>query len=477
MIEIEKKAQALFDKIRSRFENVSLGDEKAKSTDSPEAARNFNFDYTSQKTGNNLGNIHLNIMDPDVLKIYYGQNITQDMDDLEVEEWANWLSGMRKWARRHLMTFTPLDISKSNLELRDVKQQTKSDGTFDSEEVVESVINESMYGSRINSYEDRGPVRIRVKHSDFIDPEKRGARARKIEAIYLETHRGERFLLDHNNLHYARAAARHLAEGGQLYDDFGQHITGVMSEMESMKHFVRGAQLREFDDPETTAMVKSAVSHYQKQKDLLKRLRKSKDYRDYKEAFVPENAIEDDINIDALRERFVKKLYDDRFDEALPYVYRAYQRDQDAMETAMAEEFASWANTIEENTWDSPDSDNEIADLDKIMAAPLEVGQDGLDSQAALDGIIGDDALFAELNTLSKSQGPEADARPTILDWLRQHNPEVAAKYDTGAQPPLAPEQPAMPNQTTAAPSTDEPVVNEDQDLSLIKILAGLVKK
>ncbi len=44
--EIEKIAENLFDKIRSRFDGVSIGDENAKATLDPEKARFFNFDFS-----------------------------------------------------------------------------------------------------------------------------------------------------------------------------------------------------------------------------------------------------------------------------------------------------------------------------------------------------------------------------------------------------------------------------------------------
>ena len=477
MREIEKIAEVLFDKVRSRFENVSLGDEKANGTTDPTAARFFNFDYVSKETGKNFGNIHISIVDPDCLKIYYGQNITDELDQQEQDEWFSFLRGMREFARRNMITFDTRDISRSTLKTQDVKQQSKADSTYNADELTmtESVISEgSMYGSRINSYEDRGPVKIRVKHSDFIDPEKRGARARKIEDIYLETHRGERFLMPHKNLHGARAMARHLSEGGQMHDELGEHINGIMSEMAAMKHFVNGARRRQFEDRETQDMVQSALKHYGQQKNLLKRLRKSKDYHDYAESYVAENAIEQDVNVDALRERFVKKVYDDRFDEALPYVYRAHRREQDAMETSMAEEFARWADSIHEaDPVGVPDTSDEQYTLDKIMATPLEVGQDGLNAQSTLEGIIDAEDLNDNLYNLSQAEGAESDARPAIVNWLKQNNPELAAKYETAMQPPAAPEQPPVPNQTVAAPATGEPVVTEDS-LSLIKLLAGL---
>ena len=490
MIEIEKKAEKLFDKVRSRFEDVNLGDEKANATDDPAQARFFNFNYVS-KGGKNFGNVHINIVDPDKLKVVYGQNLVNDLEPEEQNEWFDFLRSLREFARRNLMTFDARDITRDQLSLKSIKQQSKADSTYDKDELTmteDVIVESSMYGSRINSYEDRGPVKIRIKHSDFIDPEKRGARARKIEDIYLETHRGERFLMPHKNLHGARAMARHLSEGGVMHDELGEHIIGIMSEMAAMKHFVNGARRRQFEDRETQEMVQSALKHYGQQKDLLKRLRKTNEYRGFAESYIPENDIEEDVNVDALRERFVKKVYDDRFDEALPYVYRAHKRDREAMETEMAEEFARWTEGIEEDTWSSPNTDEEHQDLDKIMASPLEIGQDAHNAIATLSDIIGDDQLNDDLTSLySATDDPETDARPVVMKWLKQHNPELAAKYETNlaqpeapaapaGQPTAAPEQPAVPNQTTAAPAGASPMM-EDDGLALIRMLAGLNKK
>lgn len=481
MREIDKIAENLFDKIRSRFEHVTLGDEKGNDTDVPGDARFFNFDYTS-KDGANFGNITMSIIDDTILKMIFGKNVTEELDQTQQDEWFDFLRGIRHFARRNMMTFQPTDISKGKLNINNIKQQSRANSNYNSDEIevtesVEQVINESMYGSRINSYEDRGPVTIRVKHSDFIDPEKRGSRARKIESIYLETHRGERFLLDHNNLDYARAQARHISEGGVMHDERGQHISELMKEMASMRHFVTGARRRQFEDRETQDMVHSALKHYDQDKRLLRQMRGARGYRAYFEAWIPEAPVEDTVDIDALRERFVKKVYNDRFDEALPYVYRAYQKEQIAMETAMAEEFAAWANQVDEGTWDVPDDAPEQYELDQIMSVPLEVGQDGLNASATMSDIIGDDDLAAEFRELADEQGPEADARTVILSWLDANNPELAAKYRTALEPPTTPEQPPVPNQTTA-PATPVPQMQPTQEsadsLALIRMLAGL---
>ena len=48
MRELDKIADNLFNKIRSKFENINLGDENAKATNDPSKARFYNFDYIGQ---------------------------------------------------------------------------------------------------------------------------------------------------------------------------------------------------------------------------------------------------------------------------------------------------------------------------------------------------------------------------------------------------------------------------------------------
>ena len=55
MNNIEHRAEATFDQIRSKFGDISIGDEQAKSTLDPTKARFFNFDFI--KGGKNFGNI------------------------------------------------------------------------------------------------------------------------------------------------------------------------------------------------------------------------------------------------------------------------------------------------------------------------------------------------------------------------------------------------------------------------------------
>ena len=81
MIEIEKVAENLFDKIRSRFDAVNIGDENAKATLDPTQARFFNFDYVINDR--NLGNITISLVDSNNLKVFFDKDIDSEMSPEE----------------------------------------------------------------------------------------------------------------------------------------------------------------------------------------------------------------------------------------------------------------------------------------------------------------------------------------------------------------------------------------------------------
>ena len=483
MRELDKIATNLFDKIRSRFENVSLGDETIKRTSDPAKARFFNFDYID-KDGKNYGNVTISIVDDVSLKVYFSKNITDQLEDAEQDQWFNFLRGLRNFAKRNFLTFDARDITKSNLDLRDLKQQSKADSTFTDKDVT---MNESrMWGTSRSSYQEYGPAKIIVRHSANISDDIHGARSRNIESVFIENSLGERRLLDFKNLHGARAMARHVSEAGNIDDEIGQSITEMVREMSAMAHFVREAKRRQFEDAETDLMAKSAIRRYGELKNKLKHLGGKRGYDSYKECFTPVPMAEDDIDVAALRERFVKKIYDDRFNDALPYVYRAYKEQQDSIRTPMGEEFESWANDIAEDSFEN--DDERFTTLQSIMKQPLLVGQDGLDAVYALKQVFGNDSSWSDLDrtltNLGRGQGPDTDGRQATLDWMRandmkfiadqieQQLQEPAANPDTQAQPV----QPEQPEDMTGGTGTDQAPTESADPLEFIRKLAGLRK-
>jgi len=426
MREINKIAEGLFEKIRDRFEDVSLGDENAHATQNPEDARFFNFDYVVD--GHNYGNITLSVIDETSLKVYFSKNISHDLDDEQRKHWYSFLRELREFAKRNLLSFEPRDITRSTLKHRDIQQISKADNTYDKDEVI----GESrLYGTSRSSYENDGPVRIIIRHSDHINPESRGSRSRKIRAMYLENAEGERLKLPHNSLRYARAMARHLQEGGSIGDEFGQHITEIAEECSKLKPFKSAMIRRVFEDGETQAMVEAAFEYHGLLKDTLGKMSGRKGYQQCKEQFVATSTSyvpEEDFDADSVRERFVKRTYNDRMNDALPIVYKAYNMKKT---NKMAEAFEGWANNVAES-WDEDEEGVKqwgiepinVDDLADLFAEELPLGVDAVNAINAVSGVINSNELDEVLLHTSKAN-PELDARDVILSWLESNVPAV----------------------------------------------------
>ena len=480
MRELDKISSALFDKIRSRFDSVNIGDDKAQRITAPEQARFFNFDYISSD-GENFGNVTVSLIDENSLKVYYGSNITDSLDETQSKEWFGFLRDLKNFARRNMLTFDTRDINRSNLDLKDIRQQAGSDATFNKDELA--ISEGRLYGHGNNkrmSFGDVGTHKIIIKHRDQINPEKRGDRARQIEHVFIETPVGERFLLDHTNLHGARATANHLRHGGRFGDEGSELINEMVREMASMKHFVRAMRNRTFEDTETTGMVEAAMHRYSEVKENLKKFQGRRGQELLMNMMADPGEIGEEVDIDELRERFVKKIYDDRFNEALPYVYKAYQN-RKRMNTEETTEFESWANSVTEATWDSDSDDMSEGNLERLFQKPIAAGMDGVDGIAAIGSIqdLDSEDLQNSIKKLSQVQGPDADIRNTIIGWLMSNGERALAQgllammqQQNANTQPAAPQPPVPPQQPVGATTMDTPVVQEE--LSFLKKLAGL---
>ena len=435
MREINKIAEGLFEKIRDRFEDVSLGDDKAKATQDPERARFFNFDYTVDDE--NLGNVTLSIIDETSLKVYFSKNISDDLTDEQRHDWYGFLRELRRFAKSNLLSFEPRDITRSTLKHRDLQQVSKADSTYDKDEVV----SESLYGTRKSSYERKGPVRIIVRHSKPIEEtENHRARTHHINSIYIETQEGERFKLPVKSLRLGRALAQHLKQGGSMQDDLGQHICEMAEECAKLKPFINNTRNRTFEDTETQNMVEAAFEYHGLLNNTLKRMTGKKGYQKCKEQFVATStSYIPEVDTDEMKQRFEKRTFDDRLEEALPLVHKAYNMKK---ENKFAEQFENWADTIAEGTWAVPDTDDEIDKLIDILSNPLPAGVDGQNATNILYDVIGDDRLFDQIAEVAKVD-PEEDVRSVVENWLQDHLPNIYQQIEAEIGDPDYPTEPA----------------------------------
>lgn len=375
MEELDKVAKELFNKIRNRFSDLSIADENLKNTLDPDKARYYYFDF--QRDGKSLGHVNISIIN-NTLKVYYDRNIDRFLDPSDKREWFDYLKNLRMFAKSNYPTiksFDVRDIDKSGLNIKDLIHIKSTDSTKSKNEVSES----KRYGTTKSSYENLDNVRIIARHKKpILDDSDPAARSRNISTFYIENSEGERFKLpEGTTLNGARVFARHVKNGGNLYDDFGNHITKIVSEMRALKTFVRNMRGRTFEDVETNQMIESAVNYYGKLHRDLFTLRSQRGYEQYKDLWTPEADLDtSDVDLNELKERFVKRIFDDRLMNALPIVKRAYESDIGGI----GKEFESWANDMLEDM---------SADVNTMSPTPKQPVDDEFDTETENSGLTG----------------------------------------------------------------------------------------
>ena len=316
---IEQISTDLFEKLRARSEDINMGDEEANDTVDPAEARFFNFDYKQRKES--FGNITITVADKKGLKVFYSKNISNN-PALDSKDWYAFLKGLRNFAMRNLLTFDARDIGKSSLALRDIKTFAK---TYSKDSTVKDIAESKLYGSTKSSYQKMGPVKLIVKHSAQVDENIHGARSRNIEKIFIENNEGERFKLESNNLLAGRVIARHVSNGGAHNDAFSKHVNESINELKDLRYFVMSSKRRQFEDATTTQMVESAVEYYNTLRETLHRLKGQRGYTKYMESFEESSSAEQlDEMTEDLKERFIQKYFDQRMEQAIPHIAKAY---------------------------------------------------------------------------------------------------------------------------------------------------------
>lgn len=314
MIELSKIGEDLFNKIRGRFPNVTIGDETGTVTNEPKKARFFDFDYKSGETV--LGKVSVSIDEENGLTVIYSKDFIQNEDELTQKQWYEFLRELRQFSKKRLLNFDVRDINKSNLNKRDYKfLATNRSGD-------ETMKESKLYGTSRISYQKVGEARLVIKHSEHINTESTTGRTQKIGKIYIESPEGERFKYPYKHLSGARAMARHVAEGGNAYDDFGKHIVGLSEEMAKLRKFktymgrsaVMAESLAGYMD-----IVKERITTVKK---TIESLQKPAYYKEAFETFNP--PVLEDVPSD-VAENWIDELTIKQFNEELadvfPYIY------------------------------------------------------------------------------------------------------------------------------------------------------------
>jgi hypothetical protein len=230
--------------------------------------------------------------------------------DTDIKEIKPMLSALRTIANRFLIEYT-------------VKTFSKTIGPKDFSYMAKKKVDEGFsgwHGSARKSINELGAARIVVRHKRSVDEEKRGARTRQIESIFIENAEGERFKFPNKNLTAAKAMAKHVKEGGAPHDAFGQHIYSVMEELEQLKKFQRYNKRNNFFEGEAE-IGNEIAGRVTGLRSTLKQISGPKGYPHHFESFASaSSASASDDQINELRDAVTVQYFDERISESLPYI-------------------------------------------------------------------------------------------------------------------------------------------------------------
>lgn len=463
---IELISQDLFDKVRSRFTNLEMGDENGNVTSDPRQARFFDFDFTMENV--DLGRVSISINERGALKIYYGKGILEGHDRDTQTMWFSFLREMRMFAKRRLLRFDTRDITKSNLNKEDF-QFLASTGTKE-----ETMSESRMFGSSKSSYLPLENTKLIVRHSKPVDENQRGSRSRHINALYVENSEGERFKYPFIHLAGAKAMQRHVANGGRPHDVHGQAIIKISEEIAQLSAFKRHVGRHDSMQTEANDIMERACEKLDSLREMMHNLSKQKYYEDWKMTqqgtdHDTDEMILDQATMESYKDKFTVRSFSEDLSQYFPLIHKIMQEtskvdledyvgettEETCNECGMLEssckcdddekpvkefaQFEHWVDSIVENHL----TDDVIEKLKELLDSNLEIGVDGTNAVQSLRGIGIEDT---ELEDMIDKAGPEGDLKTVVSIWLSNKNDTQAIK-DLGLDNPTAtkPAEPAAP--------------------------------
>ena len=436
---MENSAQTqLYDLLVTRDFEPEMKDAQGKDINDPAEADMFTFDWKTENK--NYGTVVLLVGEDKNLTVFFGDNIGRSMEGEDKSAWYSFLNQVKQFSTRNLLNFELQNINKLKYTMQGMA-------------AIKEGLFEGYYGNKKYSYSDQPKqVKLVIKHDRPLGESDK--RYRNIDSIFVETGDGERFKVPTRSLAHGKMLARHVSEGGNPYDTFGQHIGEVVAEMNILRKFVRAARGRQFGGA-AEEMCEAAVLHYNELKDKAKRMISQRGYHRELESYDPAARTDAGQMAETIREMFIEQSLDSRIEEALPILARLTGKQNQMKET---DEFESWANTVTEGTWSTPDSPQAENDLKLLLSKPFPVGPNATYATEKLYDLLGDDQLFDQLAELA-DQDPDADARPLIQARLEELDIDIEMPAADIAAP-AEPQDASIP-----PPDSEDPVQAENLDV------------
>jgi len=370
---MDTTAQDLFDKLKGQFKNLTLGREDGTRTLIPGEAAFFEFDYHDDKS--KLGSVVVSLVDEGSLKVYFADNIMDDAGSEVKDHWYSFLRGLRKFSTQNMINYEAKNISKQRLDKGDFTYLAKQNKTEE-----ELTMESKLYGGKQRSYQDLNGAKLIIQHHNNVDEDKMGSRSRNVRAVYIENSDGERFKFENNYLPGARAMARHVSNGGYPRDEFGTHISEIMAEMTELRSFVRGVKGKDdYVNEDAKDIIEKATGRYYGLKSTLESVSKQRGYKDYFENYEPTNfeVSEDDIN--DLKQKLTREVFDSKLENSLGAVSKAMKHSTQLQEKKSGD-FYDWDDWLRSAKQNGAEIEGDISSAVAIVNGK-EIGEWNQDEQ------------------------------------------------------------------------------------------------
>lgn len=504
-------SQDLFDKVRSRFTNLEMGDETGAVTIDPANARFFDFDFVNE--GVNLGRVSISLNDLGSLKIYYSQGITENQDDVATQMWFNFLKEMRLFSMRRLLRFDTRDIAKNNLDKNDFQHLAATQGP--KEEPDMNTMNESRWNHKSSSKTSRavqGKTEVIVRHTKAVEETYPGARSqsKNIKAIFIQNHDGERFKYPFIHTAGAFAMAQHVDHGGVPHDPAGKAIIKMSEDIAKLGEFQRHIQ-RSALHADAHGIAERAIGHMNELKSRIAALGKRQHYEAWRNDFEtsgmggePEEMVLDAVTLEDYKSKFTEINFQEELAGYFPLLHRIMSEtntvdlesyvseatcskchcdpcecddDEEKVKESAFEQFEEWAEATEQGKL----TDDQIMALKQALSDlqasgnPLQLGPDGQTAIQFFSELGLDDADLKDKLEAATKLDPSGDGVEIMKLWAQENYPELLVALgmsDTGEEPPPEAAPPAP--EVGAAPAPEQPVAEGKS--SMVQEVAKIVK-
>jgi len=324
-----KNSEDLFNKIRSQFSNIRLGDENGAATADPSSAVFFEFEF--QEDADTFGSVSISLADGENMKVYYNRDLVSKIDEDSRDEWYAFLKELKDFAVEHQMRFDVRDITKNNLTKQDYENLADTNKTVNTDEMQEELdritklagVTEGLTGTAKRSYENLNKTKLIIRHKGKVDETVPGARSRQIQSLYIENEEGERFKYPLTHLAGARAMMRHVSNGGRPHDEFGEHIVRTSEDIAKLNSFSRYVTNKDQLNDNAGDIIEQTKLKLENLRGYMKNLSNQAHYENASKDFkTSEEQILDDETVNKMREKFTMTNLDSRVEDALPIINR-----------------------------------------------------------------------------------------------------------------------------------------------------------